>query len=271
MKVLIISLAIFVFSTVAEAKTWKTLNQNFVKGKSKLVRLFEMSGIDYPEALLSDSRLKLHPEIWARYPSFPSTLMLYDSIERGKTVISDNIDFLRDVERKYGVPKEILISIFRVETNLGRFTGNYTVFNSLLTWTFSGTKRWKWAESELVTFVRMCQRNGIDPFEVPSSTHGAFGLTQFIPSSYVRWAIAKDNSRRPDLFIFEDAILSSANYLEANGWRRNQRKSLYAYNASTPYVNSVVRYAKAIKMTDYEIETRRKYETNETENAKEEI
>jgi len=74
------------------------------------------------------------------------------------------------VEEKYGVPKEILISIFRIETNLGRFMGNYSVFNSLLTRAVSGTRRWKWAQDQLIIFVKICEDLALDPFEVPGST-----------------------------------------------------------------------------------------------------
>lgn len=234
------------------------LESNLSKNKVRLVKLFSDAGIENAEDLFSDPRLKLHQEFWigGGPPGDYPTIITPESIRRGKQTILDNYEFLQLVEDKYGVPKEILISIFRVETNLGRYMGNYSVFNSLLTWAISGTRKWKWAQDELVTFLIICKNFSLDPFAVPGSTHGAFGLLQFIPTSFVRFAVPWDANKNPNLFNFEDAIASSANYLQKCGWdpknRNRQRRSIYAYNGSTPYVNVIFRYADAIKVSSYD-------------------
>jgi len=235
-----------------------SLESNLSKNKPKLIKLFNDAGIENAEDLFSDSRLKLHQEFWlgGGPPGDYPTIMTPESIQRGRQKIIDNYEFLESVEAKYGVPKEILISIFRIETNLGRYTGNYAVFNSLLTWTISETRRWKWAQAELITFLIICKKLSLDPFNVPGSTHGAFGLLQFIPTSFVRFAVPWNSDKNPDLFNFEDAVASCANYLQKCGWdpknRNRQRRSIYAYNGSTPYVNVIFRYAGAIKVSSYD-------------------
>ena len=262
-KYLICLILFFTFLLCQVAEAGKIyvppLQSNLSKNKVRLINLFNNAGIENAEDLFSDPRLKLHHEFWAGGgpPGDYPTIMTPESIERGKQKIIANYEFLESVEAKYGVPKEILVSIFRVETNLGRYTGNYAVFNSLLTWTVSGTRKWKWAQQELVTFLTICKQLSIDPFSVPGSTHGAFGLLQFIPTSFVRFAIAWRGEGSPDLFNFEDAITSSANYLQKCGWDPNnemkKRRSIYAYNGSTPYVNTIFRYAKAIKINFYNV------------------
>jgi membrane-bound lytic murein transglycosylase B len=267
-KCLIVLLSLFFTFSLCEAaqirkasRTYKRyvppLQSNLSKNKPKLIKLFNDAGIENAEDLFSDPRLKLHYEFWTGggTPGDYPAIMTPESISRGRQKILENYEFLESVEAKYGVPKEILISIFRVETNLGRYMGNYSVFNSLLTWAISGTRKWKWAQQELITFVIICRQFSLDPFNIPGSTHGAFGLLQFIPTSFVRFAIPW-KGESADLFNFEDAIASSANYLQQCGWdprnRNKQRRSIYAYNASTPYVNTIFRYASAIKISSYD-------------------
>jgi len=247
-------------SKVAVKQTPQTLEAKFLYQKPRLIKLFANEGIEDPHSLFSDPRLQLY-NFWSAAPNNPpiEPIMCSLSIERGKQKILENYDFLQEVENKYGVSKEILVSIFRSETNLGRNTGKYSVFNSLLTWAISGTRKWKWAQDELIVFVKICEELRLDPFEVPGSTHGAFGYMQFIPSSFVTYAIPWNGNEKPNLFVLEDAMASTASYLQRCGWdSRNQksmRRAIYAYNASTPYVNLVFKYAKAIKVTKKEIDT----------------
>jgi len=124
------------------------------------------------------------------------------------------------------------------------------VFNSLLTWCVSGNRRALWAQKELISYLTLCRKHQLDPFEVRGSTHGAFGLLQFIPSSFQRFAIDGNGDGEIDLFNFEDAMASSANYLQKNGWGREenqQKRALYAYNRDRGYVNTVLKYSKLIK------------------------
>jgi membrane-bound lytic murein transglycosylase B len=245
----------FLISQIVEARKIyiPPLQANLLKNKPRLIQLFTNAGINDAESLFSDPRLKLHYDFWAggeRGEYEP--IMSPRSIERGKEKIALNWEFLQEVEAKYGVPKNILISLLRVETNLGQQTGKYIVFNSLLTWTVSNTRRWKWAQQELVTFLIICKSLSVDPFDIPGSTHGAFGLTQFIPTSYLVFAVPAKGGEYPDLFNFKDAINCTAYYLQRCGWdaksEKKMRRSIYAYNWSTSYVNTIFKYAKAIKI-----------------------
>jgi membrane-bound lytic murein transglycosylase B len=158
---------------------------------------------------------------------------------------------LKSIEASYGVPPEVLIAIFRVETNLGRNLGRYRVFNSLLTLTVMVNRRSVWAGRELVDLLTLCKNNRTNPFSIRGSAAGAFGLCQFVPSSYLAYGADGNNDGVVDLFDFPDAMASTANYLKSHGWHnrdaRKQFRAIWAYNRCENYVKAVLAYSKHVK------------------------
>ncbi len=205
----------------------------------------------------SDSRLELYPYIVGRsgkginYMSRRFGLLTKSSIERGRRILDENREILEEIERSFGVEKEVVVAILRIETNFGRNTGRYSVFNSLLTMALVENRRSAWAEDELIEFLRICREQNKDPFSVKGSWAGAFGICQFIPSSYARFAVDGDRDGTIDLFNFRDAVASIANYLKAHGWENGRleakHQAIYAYNRCDSYVDAVLAYAKATK------------------------
>ncbi len=207
--------------------------------------------------ILSDSRLEIYPQIVGRsgkgldYMSRRFGLLTKSSIERGQRILGEHRDALEEVERSFGVEKEVVVAILRIETDFGRSTGRYPVFNSLLTMALVENRRSAWAEKELIEFLRICREQNKDPFSVKGSWAGAFGICQFIPSSYVRFAVDGNGDGVVDLFDFRDAVASIANYLKVHGWESGRieamRQAIYAYNHCDSYVEAVLAYAKATK------------------------
>ncbi|HNS14974.1 MAG TPA: lytic murein transglycosylase [Syntrophorhabdaceae bacterium] len=207
--------------------------------------------------ILADSRLELYPYIVGRsgkgidYMGRRFGLLTASSIERGQRILDENREVLEDVERSFGVEKEVVVAILRIETDFGRKTGRYPVLNSLLTMVLVENRRSAWAEKELIEFLRICREQNRDPFSVKGSWAGAFGICQFIPSSYVRFAVDGSGDGVVDLFDFKDAVASIANYLKAHGWESGdlqaKRRAIYAYNHCDSYVEAVLAYAKAAK------------------------
>lgn len=229
------------------------LEINWSKKKDSLIKMLMKAQVDNAYDLFSDARVEFYPEIFQRSTVTTGWEVVFtqESIERGRQCIEQNYAILSRVETRFGVNKEILVSLFRLETNLGKHTGNYVVFNSLLTWCVSGHRRASWAEQELIAYLTLCREHQFDPFEIKGSTHGAFGLLQFIPSSFKRFAIDGNGDGKIDLFNFEDALASSANYLRKNGWgnqERQMKRALYAYNRDRSYVNTLIKYSKCIKL-----------------------
>jgi len=244
-----IFIVIYAFCGSAEASK---LEASFSKEKESLIKMLLKAQIGNARDLFSDKRLELYPQIFKRSTAGPGWEMVFtqESIDRGRKCLNENYEVLSRVEIQFAVDKEILVSLFRVETNLGKSRGEYVVFNSLLTWCVSGNRRAPWAQKELMAYLTLCRKHQLDPFEVRGSTHGAFGLLQFIPSSFQRFAIDGNGDGKIDLFNFEDAMASSANYLQKNGWgkeKSQQKKALHAYNRDWGYVNTVMKYSKLIK------------------------
>jgi membrane-bound lytic murein transglycosylase B len=207
--------------------------------------------------IFSDQRIELYPQILERrgkginYFHKKFGLLTRKSVSRGRRVLSQNHDFFTKLEGLYGVEKEAIVAIFRVETNLGKQTGAYPVFNSLLTMATLPNRRSEWAEGELVHLLVICRSEGKDPLSVKGSWAGAFGLCQFVPSSLLTYAVDGDGDNVIDLFNFADAMASIANYLKESGWQNSnpmrKRKAIHAYNHCDSYVKAVIAYAKACK------------------------
>ncbi|OGM09258.1 hypothetical protein A2Z67_04945 [Candidatus Woesebacteria bacterium RBG_13_36_22] len=222
--------------------------KRYPKTKKRIVQNLKMSGVENAHELLSDKRIKLYPHIFKKKKIKTNNKPVSftdDSIERGKQFIAENEKLLDDIEMEYGVPKEIIVSITRTETNFGNYLGELEVVNSILTWVVHNKRR-KLFEKELTSWFLICNRNNIDPFEYKGSTCGAFGLVQFLPSSYLRWAVDWDKDGVIDLFSIPDALASCANYLKIHGWDSSKKSAILAYNRSRAYVRYVFAYSKKI-------------------------
>jgi membrane-bound lytic murein transglycosylase B len=231
------------FNERKEALTQKLLTKGLREGEVR--------------ALFDDARVAIYPEILQKkgkgidYFQRKFGLLARVSIERGQRVIRDNRDELKKIEALFGVEKEVLVAVYRVETYFGRYTGNYPVFNSLLTMTVLENRRSGWAENEWINLILLSKERGFDPLAIKGSWAGAFGLCQFVPSSYLDYAVDGNGDGRVDLFNVVDALASVANYLQYSGWEKGdlqkKKKAIYAYNHCDNYVKAVLAYAKAVR------------------------
>ena len=207
-------------------------------------------------AIFSDSRFHLYPGIVGRtgkgmnYMSKRFGLLSKGSVKRGKGIMARYSASLKNAENDYGVQKEIIVAILRIETNFGSATGTYPILNSLATMAIIENRRTAWARKEVAELLKMCKAEGRDPFTVRGSWAGAFGISQFIPSSYVNFAVDGNGDGRIDLLTMSDALASVANYLKSHGWSPNDPdgkwRAVYAYNHCDNYVKAVFAYARAL-------------------------
>ena len=148
-------------------------------------------------------------------------------IQAGVRFWKANQSALERAEREYGVPAAIVVGIIGVETLYGQNTGNFRILDALATLAFDfpsahprATERQAFFRSELEKFLLLTSRNGTNPQSIKGSYAGAMGLPQFMPSSWVRYAIDFDGDGRVDLFDSPtDAIGSVANYFKAFQWQ----------------------------------------------------
>lgn len=175
-----------------------------------------------------------------------------ESIESGKKLIADNKELFERIESLYGVPANYIVSIIRIETAFKEHLGKYGVFNALYTMSMLSkrAKRVKMANRELVVWVKLCKQWGMDPFDMKGSWAGAFGIPQFMPSSYRIFAVDDNGDGKIDLYDYPDTFASIANYLRRAGWKtgndKKMRRAVYCYNREKAYVNAVFSYAEKI-------------------------
>jgi membrane-bound lytic murein transglycosylase B len=129
---------------------------------------------------------------------------------------------LRRAEETYGVPPEAILGIMGVETIYGANVGNHRVIDALSTLAFDYPRRADYFESELESLLIMARQEGMDPSKPQGSFAGAMGLGQFMPSSFLKYAVDFDGDGRVDLWDPEDAVGSIAHYFAEFGWQSGQ-------------------------------------------------
>ena len=136
-------------------------------------------------------------------------------------------DTLARAQATYGVPAEIIVGIIGVETIYGQQTGNFKVLDALTTLALDfpathprAAQRSQFFASELGQYLKLTRQGNIDPMSLRGSYAGAMGMPQFMPSSWVKFAVDFDGDGRIDLFNSPaDVIGSVANYFKTFGWQ----------------------------------------------------
>jgi len=167
-----------------------------------------------------------------------------DMIERGQQFVEENRMLLEKVERTYGVEKEIIAAILGIETRFGKpGIERYRAFDILNTAYALYPRREAFYRGEIIAFLRLCREEKLDPFSIKSSYAGAFGVPQFIPSSFRKYSVDFDGDGKRDLWKSKGDIFASvANYLKIFGWKFGGLSYLPARIAKdSPEVKRIVR------------------------------
>jgi membrane-bound lytic murein transglycosylase B len=138
-------------------------------------------------------------------------------ITRGQAQMQAQAAALERIERTYGVPREIVVAIWGVETGYGSFRGDKDIIRSLATLAFV-RYRGDFFRDELLTALDMLQRGLAERSDLRGSWAGAMGHTQFMPSSYMKHAVGLDGGSADVWDRPADALASTANYLKSFGW-----------------------------------------------------
>jgi membrane-bound lytic murein transglycosylase B len=130
---------------------------------------------------------------------------------------------LRRVTAQYGVPSSVIVAVWGMESNFGRFQGVRPTISALATLAYDG-RRPALFRDELVAALRIIDRGDVAPEALRGSWAGAMGQAQFMPSSYLRWAVDGDGDGRRDIWTsLPDVFASIASYLKEHGWAQDQR------------------------------------------------
>ena len=143
-------------------------------------------------------------------------------MDGGREQLAANTALFDGLESEYGVPREVLTAVWAMESNFGQVKGNYNLFQALATLAYDG-RRQDFGRSQLIAALKISQQEGIDPSLMTGSWAGAFGHTQFIPTTFLAYAVDGDGDGVRDLWnSHADALASAASYLERSGWRANR-------------------------------------------------
>jgi membrane-bound lytic murein transglycosylase B len=244
--------------------------------------LFSRAEVTFEPSAMS-SKLKELIENMERFPSDHSRAV-YEGylkekvIAQARSYLRENEELLENINDKYCVPKEIIVSILLVETLLGESVGGKRAFNTLASMALSTDletirpylpkklinsknenlarticrKKADWAYAELKALILYAYQSGFDPLTFLSSIYGAIGLCQFLPSNILPYGVDADHDGHIDLFTKADAFYSIANYLREHGWKctmdkLGQRQVILRYNKSSIYANTVLAVAQKLK------------------------
>jgi len=170
---------------------------------------------------------------WDKYRA---NFLTSSRINKGVQFWRDNANWLNMAAYKYGVAPEYIVGIIGVETNFGSYTGKHSVLNALTTLALEYKKRSKFFTSELENYILLIKDENVHPQAIKGSYAGAFGLAQFMPSSFREYAVDLNGDGHKDLFNTADAIGSIANYFRKKGkWNPRIPVAMMVYYPKTRF------------------------------------
>ena len=131
----------------------------------------------------------------------------------------ENKTVLDRIGQEYGVSPKFIVALWGIESNFGRITGNYNVVEALTTLAYEG-RRAAFFRGEVMDALQILNEGHIKPSEMKGSWAGAMGQSQFMPSSYLTFAVDGNNDGKIDIWNTKaDVFASAANYLKKSGWK----------------------------------------------------
>lgn len=162
-------------------------------------------------------------------PEFTSTTSQYLAkavtqirIDTGQSMKASEQDLLGQIEKRYKVNRNILLAIWGMESNFGRDKGQMKVMRSLATLLYSGNRK-DYAREQYIAALKILRTGIVSPQNFTGSWAGAMGHTQFIPTSYLSFAVDWSGDGKKDIWnSSSDALASTANYLAKAGWKNDR-------------------------------------------------
>lgn len=162
------------------------------------------------------------PEFTITFQQYMQRVVNDARVERGKRLLDEHRALLEEVGGKFGVQPRFIVSLWGIETDFGRLTGGFPVIAALATLAFEG-RRAAFFRKELLNALRIVDQGHIRPSNMIGSWAGAMGQSQFMPSSFLSYAVDYDGDGKRDIWTtLPDVFASIANYLGKSGWNAGQ-------------------------------------------------
>ncbi|MEP3049503.1 MAG: lytic murein transglycosylase [Roseibium sp.] len=190
-----------------------------------------LSGATFDEKVIrfSTSQPEHKTEIW----DYMAFLVDVERIEDGKKNLKKHRKTLAAIEKRYGVDRHVVLAVWGIESDYGQFRGDFYTPHALANLVCKGQKRrQKYFRGELIKTMQIASRGDVPVGDFIGSWAGAFGQTQFMPSTYISLAVDFDGDGRKDLVnSVPDALASTANFLKNAGWRNSR---LWGFEVKVP-------------------------------------
>lgn len=162
------------------------------------------------------------PEFVRAIWEYLDTAVSSTRINTGREKLAAHRDTALEMQQRFGIPAEIIVAIWGIESNYGSNFGDFSTLESLATLAYDGRRR-DFARGELLAALRIIDEGDIAAEQMKGSWAGAMGHTQFIPSSFEAYAVDGDGDGRRDIWgSIPDVMASTANYLDRAGWQAGQ-------------------------------------------------
>ena len=162
------------------------------------------------------------PEKTRTLAQYLDSVISADRKEKGRTRYLNNKTVLNQIGDKYGVDPAMVVALWGVETSYGAITGGYNFVDALATLAYDG-RRSDYFRGELIKALKIVDQGHIPLERFKGSWAGAMGQCQFMPSSFMNFAVDHNGDGRRDIWTTEqDVFASAANYLSKSGWKRGQ-------------------------------------------------
>jgi lytic murein transglycosylase len=206
--------------------------QRFAEWVARFRESARAAGIDEATLSAAFDTVRLRPravEADRSQPEFTRTLWDYldaavspQRVATGQQKLAELRTEAEAAAARHGVPAPVLTAVWGIESNYGRNYGDVPVVDALATLGFEG-RREAWARAELMAALKILQNRDIDRAHMVGSWAGAMGQTQFMPSSFLAFAVDADGDGRRDIWgSMPDVLASTANFLARAGWRADE-------------------------------------------------
>jgi lytic murein transglycosylase len=218
------------------------------KGISQAAITAGFNGVTFDQTVLSrDRSQKVFSQSFEEF----SGRMVPPRLTRGSNMMKQYGSALSRIEQAYGVQAEVLVAIWGLETDFGVNTGKFQTIRSLATLAYD-CRRADEFRGELMDALRIIERGDLSPQEMRGAWAGELGQTQFMPSSWIKYAVDFDGNGRSDLLHSPtDVLASTANFLANHGWQRGKDwqpgspnfAALQQWNKSEVYAKTIAYFA----------------------------
>ena len=196
---------------------------------------------------------RYQPEFYEDTDTYINKRTSNKKLQKGKDLFIKNSSLILNVESKFNVEKELLLSLMGIETNFGKYLGKMDILSSLATLSFD-KRRSEFFTNELIIILKLIDSGIVESDILYGSWAGAFGNFQFMPSTIKNYALDYNNDDLIDLKSTEDSFASAANYINKLGWKKNNPcfyKIKLKENIPVIYLNTSAKKIKNKKKFKY--------------------